>query len=167
MHPLYFTGEIVQIAANLAIALGIWYAHHQFCSGQKDRDVHRENQQIQRFFYLHQYLAAKHFADARYHVRQIPLTRKTYKEWGELDKINANLVCSSYDQAGLLLLETRLLESKWLKSFLDSSWSVSICQQYEFLLNTYLKEEKIGSKTAEVYFKHFRSLYDEAKTYVT
>ena len=121
--------------------------------------LNRKDEQVSRLYYLHNYLVGSQFGHARYHVRH-ELVNKPYEDWSPEDHAQANLVCGSYDQAGILF-SLGLVSPKLRRSFLSSSWGESVCDQYE-ILGPFLKDQQTPCKTGEEFFEHFRRLHDEA-----
>ncbi len=119
-------------------------------------------QNLQAFFYLHQYLSSNDFGEARHLVRKI-LYKTDYLNWTVNEKEQVNKVCSSYDQAGLLL-SLGILDEKTKRKFLSSSWGESICDQYE-ILKGYLDDHQTPGKKGKYFFKHFVKLYEETACY--
>ena len=139
-----------------------------------------KSQNTQSFFYLHNYLSNDTLNAARKAVR-VELSGKLYNNWTDEDKNNANRVCASYDQAGILL-SSGVIDRKTKKQFLTSSWGKSIIHQYEslkeFLDNRQApkckscKCEAFGfcdepKCTGRAFFEHFYWLYEETKKYQT
>lgn len=112
------------------------------------------------FFYLHQYLSQEQFSAARKKVRT-ELFRKEYSEWSDEDKEQANRVCASYDQAGILI-SGKVINPKTAKGFLNSSWGTSIIDQYE-CLHSFLDDFQTPTQTGKQFFHHFTWLYEQAK----
>ncbi|MGP0094367.1 MAG: hypothetical protein ACLPKB_31145 [Xanthobacteraceae bacterium] len=119
-------------------------------------------QRLQSLIYLHQYLSQNDFSVARRAVRTI-LQKKPYCEWTEEDKLHANRVCASYDQAGILITGG-IIDTRSAKVILKSSWGESICHQYE-ILATYLDDTQTPAGTGREFFRHFGDLYDLAWDY--
>ena len=145
--------EIIGLVANIVTSISIVVVIVELYSNRKD-------QQVSRLYYLHNYLAAEQFAQARYHVRH-ELESKQYSLWSAQDKIMANLVCASYDQAGVIF-SFDLINVKLGKTFLKSSWGESICDQYE-ILEPFMKDKQTPKKTGVEFFRHFHDLYMQAK----
>ncbi len=120
------------------------------------------NENTASFFYLHKYLSQEQFSLARKKVRTI-LFKKPYEEWTEDDKEQANRVCASYDQAGILI-SAGVINPKTTKGFLTSSWGRSIIDQYESL-NAFLNDKQTPSQTGKEFFHHFTWLYNQAKKF--
>lgn len=118
------------------------------------------SQNLNNFFYLHEYLSQMDFSSARKHVRT-SLYKKPYAEWSEEDRQDANQVCASYDQAGILL-NNGIIDKKTKKVFLKSSWGQSIIDQYEALA-PFLADQQTPHLTGEEFFHHFSELYQAAK----
>lgn len=112
------------------------------------------------FFYLHQYLSQEQFSIARKKVRT-ELFKKNYEEWTEDDKEQANRVCASYDQAGILI-SGKVINPKTARGFLSSSWGISIIDQYE-CLDDFLSDYQTPAQTGKEFFHHFTWLYEQAK----
>lgn len=111
--------------------------------------------QIQNFFYLHNLLSRQEYAAARRKMREYgksPRFRKD-KTFPKSLKESADLVCASYDQAGILI-EAGLLSSRDRRKFYESSWGQSIVEQFEWL-RLYLNEP--GKDRIE-FFRHFVAL---------
>ena len=104
------------------------------------------------FFYVHEYLSQDQFGEARKKVRT-ELYKKEYTEWTEEDKMAANRVCASYDQAGILLSQG-LLNKRTRSGFLGSSWGRSIIDQYESL-TPFLDDMQTPTQTGREFFHHF------------
>ena len=132
-----------------------------------------DTQNTSSFFYLHNFLSSEALMVARKEVRTV-LYGKPYEEWTEEDKSNANRVCASYDQAGILL-NYGIIDNKTKKLFLLSSWGKSILHQYEALAQ-FLDDRQspacaccINKKptcekpkcTGRAFFEHFTRLYEE------
>ena len=118
------------------------------------------NENTSAFFYLHQYLSQEQFSAARKKVRT-ELFKKDYVEWTEEDKEQANRVCASYDQAGILI-SAKVINPKTAKGFLNSSWGIRIMDQYE-CLDKFLSDYQTPTQTGKEFFHHFTWLYEEAK----
>ena len=114
------------------------------------------------FFYLHKYLSQEQFSAARKKVRT-ELYKKDYAEWTEEDREQANRVCASYDQAGILI-SARVINARTVKGFLSSSWGRSIVDQYEGL-TPFLEDLQTPTQKGKEFFQHFTWLYHEAKKY--
>jgi Circularly permutated YpsA SLOG family len=115
------------------------------------------------FISLHQYLSEKDFRDARWIVRD-ELSKKDYSCWTKEDKMTANSVSSSYDQASIML-SANILDNKTKQIFLKSSWGESICHQYHALA-PFLDDKRTPSgKSGRQFFRHFGDLYEEASVY--
>lgn len=119
------------------------------------------NENTESFFYLHKYLSQEQFSTARKRIRT-ELFKKAYSEWTEDDKEQANRVCASYDQAGILL--NSVVNPKTAKGFLSSSWGQSIIDQYESL-TPFLDDKQTPTLTGKQFFRHFTWLYHQAKKY--
>lgn len=119
-------------------------------------------QNLQSLFYLHQYLAQDAFSAARQRVRT-RLHAVAYGDWTDDDKAAANKVCSSYDQAGLLI-GAGVLAKDTRKVFLSSSWGESVCDQYESL-EPFLDAQQTPTRTGREFFAHFTALYTEASQF--
>ena len=120
------------------------------------------NENTASFFYLHKYLSQEQFSIARKKVRT-ELFKKPYHEWTDQDKEEANRVCASYDQAGILI-SAGVVNGKTAKGFLSSSWGRSIVDQYECLAD-FLNDKQTPSQTGKEFFHHFTWLYNQAKKY--
>ncbi len=142
-------GDITSIISSIAILIAII---------QLIREV--KDQNVSNFFYLHEYLSQEVFSEARVQVRK-HLYKKDYALWTDEDKQYANRVCSSYDQAGILI-DSNILNKKTKEAFLGSSWGQSIIDQYETLL-PYLEDKQTPHQSGKQFFKHFTSLYEETK----
>lgn len=118
-----------------------------------------KDQDLQYLFYLHEYLSNSEFTGARHLVRT-ELFSKPYDQWVSSDKIAANQVCASYDQAGLLISEG-VLNKKTVSLFIKSSWGESICDQFE-ILRPYLDDQLTPHTTGRRFFRHFDTLYRQA-----
>lgn len=119
-------------------------------------------QNLQSFFYLHEYLSQNELGDCRRTVRTV-LYKKPYQTWNEDDFRTANYVCASYDQAGILI-DAGVINKKTKIAFLRSSWGQSIIDQYEALDN-YLNDMQTPTQSGYDFFVHFGKLYAEAKRY--
>ena len=145
-----------ELAANMATvitSISIFFAMLQLV-----KEMRKESWEA--FFYLHQYLSQDQFGEARKKVRT-ELYKLDYDKWTEEDITLANRVCSSYDQAGILLSQN-LLTKKSKRNFLCSSWGNSIIDQYE-ALEPYLDDMQTPTQTGREFFKHFTWLYNEKK----
>ena len=80
------------------------------------------------------------------------LFKKDYSEWSEDDKEQANRVCASYDQAGILL-SAGVVNPKTAKGFLSSSWGQSIVDQYESL-EPFVNDKQTPTATGREFFHH-------------
>ncbi len=120
------------------------------------------NENTSAFFYLHQYLSQEQFSIARKKVRT-ELFKKDYTTWTEEDREQANRVCASYDQAGILI-SGGVINPKTARGFLSSSWGRSIIDQYE-CLHAFLDDKQTPSQTGKEFFHHFTWLYLQAKKY--
>ena len=120
------------------------------------------NENTASFFYLHKYLSQEQFSIARKKVRT-ELFKKEYGSWTDDDKEQANRVCASYDQAGILI-SAGVINPKTTKGFLSSSWGRSIVDQYE-CLDDFLNDLQTPSQTGKEFFHHFTWLYQQAKKY--
>ena len=146
------------IAANIATVItsvSIFIALVQVLREVKGQDA-------QAFFYLHEYLSQNEFSDARKKLRT-ELFNKPYDEWNGEDFNCANKVCSSYDQAGILI-SSGIINKKIKTGFLSSSWGRSIIDQYE-ILTDFLDTKQTPTLTGREFFKHFTWLYNESKRY--
>lgn len=142
--------EIVSIISSLAVLVAVI---------QLVRETKSQN--LSAFFYLHEYLSREELSYARLIVRK-HLYKKPYDKWTAEDKEYANKVCSSYDQAGLLM-SSNAINKKLSQEFLDSSWGQSVIDQFEALL-PYLDDLQTPNQTGKQFFKHFCWLYSKAKT---
>ena len=79
---------------------------------------------------MHQYLSQEQFSIARKRVRT-ELFKKDYSEWTDEDREQVNRACASYDQARILI-GGKVINSKTARSFLNSSWGISIIHKYTF-----------------------------------
>ena len=118
------------------------------------------NENTASFFYMHKYLSQEQFSLARKKVRT-ELYKKDYAEWTDEDKEQANRVCASYDQAGILI-SSGVVNKKTTKGFLSSSWGRSIVDQYESL-EPFLSDKQTPTQTGKDFFHHFTWLYFQAK----
>lgn len=92
-----------ELAANIATvitSISIFFAMLQLV-----KEMRKESWEA--LFYLHQYLSQDQFGEARKKVRT-ELYKLDYEKWTEEDITFANRVCSSYDQAGILLSQNLL-----------------------------------------------------------
>jgi hypothetical protein len=121
-----------------------------------------KSQRLQSLLYLHQYLAQDDLSAARRAVRT-RLFKVPYGEWTDDDKIIANRVCASYDQAGILIT-SGAIDSKYAQALLSSSWGESICDQYEALAH-FLDHQQTPRKTGREFFRSFSDLYKMARVY--
>jgi hypothetical protein len=121
-----------------------------------------KTQDLQSFFYIHNYLSQDEFSNARKKIRT-ELFCTVYSCWGDEEKKSANRVCASYDQAGLLI-SIGVLNKKTKREFLSSSWGRSIIDQYESL-KPFLDDYQTPTQTGREFFKHFTWLYNEALKY--
>lgn len=152
------TMEYLNIAAQVAsILTGLSLIVFVF---QLTKEMRGQN--LQALFYLHQYLSQDEFSLARYKNRT-ELCKKHYTDWSEDEKKIANKVCASYDQAGLLI-SLDIMNKKTKKSFLKSSWGISICDQYR-ILEEYLNDKQTPNKTGRDFFYHFSELNEMAIQY--
>lgn len=117
----------------------------------------RRSREVQTFLHLHGFIAQEHFHKARQLIRQHQA--EPLAQWSDEHRDAAHSVCSSYDQAGLLvdLIEDRAIVDQWLKG----SWGQSILKQYEWL-SPYLEELDDGKPRAAFYL-HFGHLATRAK----
>ena len=118
------------------------------------------NENTSAFFYLHQYLSQEQFSIARKKVRT-ELFKKDYAEWTDEDREQANRVCASYDQAGILI-SGKVINPKTARGLLNSSWGISIIDQYESLEN-FLNDYQTPTQTGKEFFHHFTWLYEQTK----
>ncbi len=153
LQNLSTVAQLVQALAAVSIFVAMWGLRRQI-----------RQQNLSSFFYLHQYLSAKEYSNARKLVRT-ELFKKPYANWTADDKQAANDVCASYDQAAILLA-ARVLDSKSEKHFLKSSWGRSICHQYE-TLKDFLDDRQTPAETGREFFRHFGELYVKALRYHT
>lgn len=149
------TFEIISAIANIATSVGLIITIIVFITQIKQSNTDT-------FLYVHQYLSQSEFSEARKYIRT-QLTNLPYAHWEETDKNNANIVCSSYDQAGILIT-SNIISKKYRKIFLKSSWGESIVHQYE-KLSPYLDNEQAPGLTGREFFVHFKTLYEQAKIY--
>jgi hypothetical protein len=150
--------EVWEVAANIATvitSLSLIVVVIQLLREMK-------SQSIQSFYYLHQYLSQEEFRKARVVVRT-KLYKLDYSKWDNQDKMYANAVCSSYDQAGILI-ESKVLNTKMMKIFLKSSWGNSVIDQYQ-VLKPFLADFQTSNKSGFDFFVHFTKLYNEALKY--
>jgi hypothetical protein len=143
--------QISQIVTATALVLGVLQLRKEYI-GQNNNSL----------VYLHNYLSKDQFIEARHEIK-VNLRFKDYDEWTDEDRSMANLICSSYDQAGILLA-FGIVNAKTKRKLLASSWGVSICDQYECLAH-YLEAKQTPSQNGKEFFKHFVALYNEAKKY--
>lgn len=141
--------NIAQVITSISLVIAII---------QLIREKGKENTSA--FFYVHQYLSQEQFSVARKKVRT-ELFKKDYSEWTDEDKEQANRVCASYDQAGILI-SGKLLNPKTAKEFLNSSWGISIIDQYESL-DSFLNDYQTPTQTGKEFFHHFTWLYEQTK----
>lgn len=127
---------------------------------QLAREVKSQN--LQSFFYLHEYLSSDNFGQARKEVRTT-MCKIPYSQWSDEQKTLANKVCASYDQAGILL-GVGALDKRTRVFFLSSSWGQSVIDQYE-TLEPYLNDFQTPTMKGLEFFKHFTWLYNEACKY--
>lgn len=120
----------------------------------------RRSVRHQSLLHLHQYLAQDAFSASRHRVRT-ELYQKPYGNWNDRDKDDANSVCASYDQAGLLI-SNGTIDKKTTNSLLESSWGESVCDQYE-ALTPFLSDYQTPNKTGYEFFFHFTGLYKKAR----
>jgi len=126
----------------------------------------RRTWEAQRVIYLHGFLTAPHYADARRRLRSL---NGDIKNWvpAEHDK-DMDVVSTGYDQAGFMLLDNDYVAEADRKTLLGSSWGQSIVDQYELIR----KREEVLEKTSDAsgranlrttqnFFKHFTKLYQE------
>lgn len=141
--------------ASILTGISVIFVALQFIKSVK-------SQNLQSFFYIHQYLSNNTFGKARHTVRK-ELAKKAYSEWKEDDMGQVNKVCSSYDQTGILI-SMGVLDKKTKAKFLASSWGESICDQFE-ILEEFLNNYQTPNKKGKDFFVHFEELYNEAKCY--
>ncbi len=115
-----------------------------------------KDQRLHSVFYVHEFLSQEQFSLARRHVRTT-LHNKSYLEWSDEDRVAANRVCASYDQAGILILGG-VINRATAKVLLRSSWGESICDQFE-VLRPFLLDLQTPTKTGLEFFRHFAELY--------
>lgn len=124
---------------------------------QMRRELRTQN--LNSLFYVHEYLSQEDFSRARKRIRT-DLCHLPYESWSPQDRDEANRVCASYDQAGLLL-GPGVLDKRTRIVFLESSWGQSIIDQYESLA-PFLDDLQTPTRTGREFFEHFSSLYDGA-----
>ena len=109
---------------------------------------------------MDQILLTPDFVNARRHIRANRkwLTERRVEQWASEDLRCADLVCASYDQAGLLIIEANLLGTEGTETFLDSSWGDSIVTQYDTLI-PYLDADDGGGPRRD-FFRHFVDLHE-------
>jgi hypothetical protein len=146
--------DIATIIAGLVAAVGAPIALLTF---KADREQ-KVNEQI---FYLHDYLTRKEFHDSRLLIRE-HMPPKPIEAWTDAEKQAANFVCSSYDQAGILIVN-RIIGPFPARVFLESSWGESICHQYEKLAPYLDSPRTPGGLTGREYFWTFGKLYVQAR----
>lgn len=147
------TLQWIQIGAQIATiitSLSVMIVFLRFVNDLK-------NQRLQSLIYLHQYLSQDDFSIARRAIRT-DLYRKQYSDWTDEDKSFANRVCSSYDQAGIMITGG-IIDYNTAKVLLKSSWGESICDQYE-ALKDYLDDKQTPTRTGREFFRHFGDLYE-------
>lgn len=139
-------GDIASIFSSLAVLVAVIQLIRE-SKGEK----------LSNFLYLHEYLSQNDLMCARSKVRN-ELFKKDYQQWSENDKQCANLVCSSYDQTGILI-DSGIIDKNIINKFLSSSWGQSIIDQYEALA-PFLNDLQTTSQTGKDFFAHFTLLYD-------
>lgn len=116
-----------------------------------------KNQNIQSFFYLHEYLSQDHFSEARRQVRKKIYKKSFYSDYSEKELEFANRVCASYDQAGIII-KTKMINKNIVNEFIKSSWGRSIVDQY-CSLKLFLDEQQTPNKIGRDFFEHFTYIY--------
>ncbi len=147
-------GSFLAGLAGLIAIIAIIVAYKQHRQQIRDSDLHA-------LFYVHGYLADERFAKARREVRS-SLCSKPFKDWGEDEYEAADLVATSYDQAGILF-NLGVVSDESKQRFLESSWGRSICDQWEVLDQDWLDEHKVVGRPARDFFIHFEGLYEDAR----
>jgi hypothetical protein len=145
--------DTIGIITNIFSSIAVLIAIVQFT-----REIRTQNHQS--FFYLHEYLSQDVFSVARRNIRTME-HGKPYEKWNVNDKNNANYICTSYDQAGILI-EIGAIDKKTAVNFLKTSWGDSIIDQYE-LLSPYLDAKQTPTQYGRDFFRHFYLLYLNAK----
>lgn len=125
--------------------------------GQLSRSMRQANNSS--LFYLHQYLTAAEFVEARRYFRTNP-PPADYRNWSEEARRQANLVAASYDQAGILL-DARAVAPADRDLFLRSSWGESICDQFD-ALRPFLLAPQTQTRNGYGFFRHFAALAQDA-----
>jgi hypothetical protein len=121
------------------------------------REIRGQN--LQGLFYLHQYLAQEHFAEAR----RISLTRLAhvpFGEWTDDDLKQAYRLCLSFEEAALLL-GGEVLNDRGRELMLRSFWGATVCLHHG-IVKDYLAAKISPTMTGAEYFPNFVQLHTEA-----
>lgn len=125
------------------------------------RQIRQQN--LQSFYYIHQYLSLEEFRSAR-HLLRTKQHGKSISDLAEPEyRQAANAVCASYDQAGILITIGGI-DRNSRELFLSSSWGESVCDHYE-MLASYLDTKQTPQKSGREFFRHFTDLYKQACVY--
>jgi hypothetical protein len=153
---LYTLASLVTAGATVVLAIGVWFAW-------KTLGIQEDQKYAEGLFHMHQILMTPDFVKARRYMRtnRQRLREKKVEDWCSEDLQNADLVCASYDQAGVLT-KAGLLSKKNRDEFFGSSWGDSIVDQYEGLA-PYLDAEAAGGQPYRAFFRHFGELYATSK----
>jgi hypothetical protein len=141
--------QATSVLASLTIVLAI-VAYRREIRGQN----------IEGLFYLHQYLAKDHFAEAR-RVALTRLAHVPYAEWTDDDKEAAYRVCLSFEEAALLL-GGEVLNQRGRDLMLRSFWGRSVCTHHD-ILRDFLAAKFTPTLTAAEYFPNFMALHQAAE----
>ena len=121
------------------------------------REIRGQN--LAGLFYLHQYLAQDHFAEAR-RVSRTRLAHVPFAEWTDDDLESAYQLCLSFEEAAMLL-GGQVLNDRGRRLMLESPWGASVCQHHE-ILKDYLAAKISPSLTGAEFFPNFMQLREQA-----
>ena len=89
-------------------------------------------------------------------IRQ--LNGRRFPEWADEERQAADLVCSSYQAAAILILKQKIVP----QAVFVESWGPSIVRCYE-ILREYVEDLQRTENAGPYYWKDFRALYEASK----
>lgn len=144
---------------NLVIQGLVWVAMiATFIVYHKQLRAMRDAARGQNILALINFLQAADVRSARELVRTA-LRNKGEGDWSERERRAAYLVCATYDVAGILVFQEKIVPG----AVLVENWGQSIVDSFE-ILQSFVLEIRKQEISGPRHWRHFEKLYDSAKS---
>jgi len=145
---------VVQVVAVVALLLTFYVYYRQLRTMQEQLQAARHASSAQNILTLIHFLQAPEVRDARETVLA-RLSRKAFKEWTDMERRQASLVCSTYDAAAIIIRMGVVPPGP----FVDN-WGVSIRLCYQ-VTEPLIEEMQRPENCGPTYWDDFAWLYTQ------